>query len=305
MRFLPTGHTQRMRRPSPLPTELAGTPFTVAEAAAAGVGRQRLRASDLHAPFHGVRSSSPLATPLDLARAYAARMPEQQFFSHVTAAQLWDFPMPRALERRMQLDVSVVAPSHPPQMQGVSSHRLSSGRWVVERGGLRVVTPAIAWAQLAGTLSVTDLIVAGDHLVRRKRPHSTMEQLRAVASRQILREALRSIRPCTDSPQETRLRLLLVAGGLPEPVVGYTVTTDAGFVATPDLAYVDVKVAIEYLGSDHWTNPRVFADDIQRRELLQAAGWRVIEVIAADLTHASAALLARVVRATAAGTIDG
>lgn len=305
MRSLATRHTHRMRRPAPLPPELAGAPFTVAAAAAAGVGRQRLRASDLTAPFHGVRTTTPLETPLDAARAYATRMPEHQFFSHITAAQLWDFPMPRGLESRMQLDVSVVAPAHPPQVDGVTGHRLSVPTHVLERRGLRLVWPATAWAQLARTLSVADLIVAGDHLVRRKRPSATMAQLEAAANGRRLREALRSIRPRTDSPQETRLRLLLVAGGLPEPVVGYTVTTDAGFVATPDLAYVEARVAIEYLGSDHWTNPHVFADDIQRRELLQAAGWRVVEVVAADLAHASSALLARVAAAIAAGTIVG
>lgn len=294
-----------MRRPAPLPPELADSPFTVAMAMAAGVGRQRLRAPDLRAPFHGVRSSTPLTRPVELARAYAVRMPAQQFFSHITAAQLWDVPMSRALESRTRLDVSVMAPAHPPQLRGVSGHRLSAPTDVVERSGLRVVAPAIAWAQLAGTLSVTELIVAGDHLLRRKRPASTMAQLEAAANRPNLREALRSVRPRTDSPQETRLRLLLVADGLPEPVVAHTVTTDAGFVATPDLAYVKARVAIEYLGSDHWTDPRVFADDIQRRELLHAAEWRVVEVIATDLTRASGALVARVARAIAAGTIDG
>lgn len=292
-----------VRHPLPLPPELEGQPFTVATASAAGVGRQRLRASDLRAPFHGVRTTFPLATPLDYARAYAARMTEHQFFSHVTAAQLWDIPMPRAFEQRRELDVSVIAPGYPPQAKGVIGHRVTRAKVVVRRG-LRVADPAQTWAQLAGTLSVTDLVVAGDHLVRRKRPASTMDELRAVANRNNLRAALQQIRPKTDSPQETRLRLLLVAGGLPEPAVGHTVTTAAGFVATPDLAYVEARVAIEYLGSDHWIDPQVFADDIQRREALQAAGWRVVEVIAADLGR-PAQLIARVGRVIAAGKIAG
>lgn len=297
-----------VRHPLPLPPELEGQPFTVATASSAGVGRQRLRASDLRAPFHGVRTNFPLATPLDVARAYAARMPERQFFSHVTAAQLWDIPMPRALEQRRELDVSVGAPDHPPQAKGVNGHRLTRVR-VVHRQGLRVTDPAQTWAQLASILSADDLVVAGDHLVRRKRPLSTLEEMRDAARmarrhRRKLTDALQSIRPKTDSPQETRLRLLLVAGGLPEPVVGHTVTTAAGFVATPDLAYVEARVAVEYLGSDHWTDPQVFADDIQRREALQAAGWRVVEVIADDLGRPPQ-LIARVGRAIAAGTIDG
>ncbi|MEP6478576.1 MAG: hypothetical protein ABJB03_04240 [Rhodoglobus sp.] len=133
-----------MRRPAPLPPELARDPFTVNAATTAGVGRQRLRAADLSTPFHGVRTSGSPGTPLELAQAYAVRMPERQFFSHVTAAQLWDFPMRPTLESRPQLDVSVVAPAHVPQVRGVTGHRLSSATGVVVRREVRVVAPATA-----------------------------------------------------------------------------------------------------------------------------------------------------------------
>ena len=101
-----------------------------------------------------------------------------------------------------------------------------------------------------------------------------------------IRRALELVRPRTDSPQETRLRLLLVAHGLPEPVVQHTIIdSDGYFACTPDLAYVDAKIAIEYEGSHHQTDPAVYADDIMRRELMEAAGWLVIRVIADHLRH--------------------
>ena len=53
--------------------------------------------------------------------------------------------------------------------------------------------------------------------------------------------------PRAESAMETRLRLLLVRGGLPAPAVGYPVADDrARIVATVDLAYPEALVAIEY-----------------------------------------------------------
>jgi hypothetical protein len=57
---------------------------------------------------------------------------------------------------------------------------------------------------------------------------------------------------CSGSPMESRLRLLLVAGGLPWPVTQYEVRTAEGlFVAWLDLAYPEHKLGIEYEGDHH------------------------------------------------------
>jgi hypothetical protein len=157
--------------------------------------------------------------------------------------------------------------------------------------GLPLVTPERCWLQLASTLSANDLVVAGDFLVRRKSPLSTVPLLatalfRAAGARGIItaRTAFGDIRAGTDSPPETRTRLVLVRAGLPEPVVGHTVIDDDGyFVGTPDLAYVVERIAIEYEGEIHRTDLRVFDDDIDRRERFERAGWRVIRVRAHHL----------------------
>ncbi|MCU1415376.1 MAG: hypothetical protein JWN80_2716 [Microbacteriaceae bacterium] len=149
-----------------------------------------------------------------------------------------------------------------------------------------VCAPEGLWLQLAGILDADRLVVAGDHLVRRKRPQSTIDRLRAEVANAVgrryiaaARAALEQLRPGTDSAMETRLRLIITRGGLPEPVIGHTVyNRDGEFIGTPDLAYVDEKIAIEYQGQVHQTDPQTYADDVVRREQFEEAGWQVIPV---------------------------
>ena len=153
------------------------------------------------------------------------------------------------------------------------------------------MTPERAWLGLSTELSIDDLVVAGDFLVRRKRPLSQLDELRAAVAglhrargAVAARQAIVDVRPGTDSPPESRVRLIIVRGGLPEPVIGYTVfDSDHYFVGTPDLAYVTERIAIEYEGDGHRTNQQVFRDDISRRELFELARWRVLRVTRDDL----------------------
>jgi G:T-mismatch repair DNA endonuclease (very short patch repair protein) len=97
-----------------------------------------------------------------------------------------------------------------------------------------------------------------------------------------------------ESPQETRLRLLLLHAGMPEPVAQYRVFDDDGLVARMDFAYPELRLAIEYDGLWHGETGQ-FAKDRRRANRLSAAGWRVIYVTAADL-HRPERLLARLTR---------
>ena len=56
-------------------------------------------------------------------------------------------------------------------------------------------------------------------------------------------------------------------------------TPDGDFIGTPDLAYIPERIAIEYEGAQHRDDPRIYADDIERRERMQEAGWYVIRVV--------------------------
>ncbi len=91
------------------------------------------------------------------------------------------------------------------------------------------------------------------------------------------------VEPRSESPMETRLRLVIVNGGLPRPVAQYEVRDASGtFIGRVDLAYPEWKVAIEYDG-DHHRDRATFRDDIRRANALRVAGWTVLRFTASDV----------------------
>jgi hypothetical protein len=291
-----------MKRRSVIPPQL-GTSFAVHQARQLGVTRARLRGGDLRISFRGARSlhhAAPVAPEensseffarqsaefLQRCRDYLPVAPPDFRFSGLTAARIYGMPLPWRLPRTGSLEVAVAATAQRPRRLGVTGRRLASLPPAVIREELPVLPPEQLWFDLASVLTVDELVVAGDYLVRRKRPETSMERLHAQVAisrgrhgSKRARDALRDIRPGTDSPKESDLRLLLVRAGLPEPVVGFQVRDPNGdFVGVPDLAYVAERIALDYDGEVHRTDERVFLDDIERRERFEDVDWRYVRV---------------------------
>jgi very-short-patch-repair endonuclease len=94
---------------------------------------------------------------------------------------------------------------------------------------------------------------------------------RRLRNLRIAQRLLDDIEPKSESPMETRLRLVIVDGGLPRPEAQWEIKNAAGVVMWRlDLAYPAEKVAVEYDGAWHWTQRR---DDDRRRAALRALGW--------------------------------
>lgn len=302
-----------------MPRQL-GSAFGVRKARDAGVSRGRLRASDLRVSFRGARSLERIAPVpanegtteyfarmrselLRRCREYLPIAPPGFVFAGVTAARLYGIPLPVRLVRLDTLEIAVAGNAQRPRRPGIVGRRLTSLPKPVVRQGMPVLPPERLWFHLASVLSVDELIAAGDHLVRRKRPDTSVERLVAEVAisrgrhgAKRAREALAQIRAGTDSPKETELRLAIVRAGLPEPVVGYTVLdADGYFVGVPDLAYVKEKIALDYDGEVHRTDERTFLDDIERRERFEDADWRYIRV-SKDHLKRSGTLLERIAR---------
>ena len=282
--------------PRPLPPEL-GPVFGVKKARALGVSHKRLAASDVHSEFRGSRSvksaeerapdgffEAQYADLLRRCRAYVPVAPAGFHFSHITAARLHGMPLPSEYGRRTELDVTVTG-AYPPRMKGIIGHRAMRQYENVMRELLPVLPAEQVWLQLASVLDLDDLIVAGDHLVRRKRPVSSLAKLETAVGEasgapgiKRARDALLEIRPGTDSPMESRMRLTIVRAGLPEPAIRHTVYFEGYFVGTPDLAYVRERVALDFDGKLHLTDERVYLDDVERRALFEDADWRYLTI---------------------------
>jgi very-short-patch-repair endonuclease len=109
------------------------------------------------------------------------------------------------------------------------------------------------------------------------------------------RRAARYVRDGVDSAMESRLRMLLVLAGLPAPQVNFIVRhPDGSWRMRFDLCYPALKLIIEYDGRQHAMNSAQWQRDLKRREELDALGWRIIVVTAADLYDAPEQVLARV-----------
>lgn len=75
-----------MPLPLPLPPTLAGKPFTIKQANAAGLTRRRSRGQDLQSPCHGVRTPASADITL-LVRAQALALATGAVISHVRLVQ--------------------------------------------------------------------------------------------------------------------------------------------------------------------------------------------------------------------------
>lgn len=284
------GHSRCMPRRVTLPTVL-GSAFTVHEARRAGVGYGRTRGVDLVAPFHGVRAirgsldaDSPEARIRLLARAYAPRLRAGQFFCDVTALAILGMPLP-ASEPVDRVHVGVSSPRRSPRTRGVVGHALADPT-VLAVSGMPTLSPVEAWAQSSARLSVRDLVVLGDALVRRKAPLATLAELaQYVESRRgcrgfrRLERATTLVRAGTDSPRETVLRLTIIEAGLPEPAVNVPIRDARGrFLGLGDLEFLGWNVVVEYDGGYHFASDRQIHHDIERLATFADAGKTVIRV---------------------------
>lgn len=282
-------------------------PFTRQQALAAGMTDLDLRHSRYVRLFQGVYVGSdvPRTTALLAAGALAAAPVGAVVAGH-SAARLWGGVVPDSADVTLRL-----APGQRMRVRGIRVLRRELPQRQVRRFGLPVTTPEDTFLDLATSLDLVELVVAGDALVRRG--HTSAAALGAAAkegtlpSARLARRAAAFVRAGVDSPQESRARMLLVLAGLPEPEVNSVIRArDGSWVRRHDLAYETVKVAIEYDGGHHAPGAvpmpgspldrSQWERDIRRREEAEADGWRMIVLLASDLSVTPAETLDRVVR---------
>lgn len=218
-------------------------PFSRADARRAGIPLKQLASAGFRKLFFDlyVCADTPV-TPGVLASAVLSISPIGSHASHSTAAEIWGGMVPE----QPLTHVSSRRGRTRSERQGVGSHETSRGSIVVTFGGLRVSSPEQAFMDLATGMTLVDLVVLGDSLVKKRR---------------------------------TTTRQLIVLAGLPEPVVNHIEYDASGVWAKRfDLSYLDLLLIIEYDGRQHAQDDRQWGRDLDRREELDADGWRLIVV---------------------------
>lgn len=277
-----------MARVPHVPAHLRFLPFRGSTAIAKGdVTRSMLRGRSWRRllPDIYVRATTPVdhRTWCD---AVALLLPVGAAISDHSAAYLWG--------------VDLLAPNAPvtvrvPRQRRLTPHPELDIRYstlphddVTRFAGLPVTTPLRTAFDLGRQRSRTESVVALDALLHRR--VVTLAALRnLVAARRgwpgtpLLVAACGLAEPRTESPMETRLRLVLIGSGLPRPVAQYPVRDpDGRFLGRVDLAYPWARLALEYEG-DHHRDRQTFRHDIARLNALRAAGWTVLRFTADDV----------------------
>ena len=85
---------------------------------------------------------------------------------------------------------------------------------------------------------------------------------------------------------ESRWRLILIDNGFPIPETQVPVLDDAGEpFAYLDMGWRDIKVAVEYDGEQHRTDPLQYRKDQRRLPAIERRDWNVIRICAGDTTR--------------------
>lgn len=245
---------------------------------------------------HGVWRLATTDLTFDLAvRAAALALPPDSTVSHVTALQ-W-----------MGVMIGNPSPIHFTTTSTAQTrndlvlHRRVGHTSPRPIRGVATLGPDRSFVDSATLLSLRHLVGAGDWLVRARL--TTVSRLIDYAMTSHLdgviraREAALLVRERVDSPRESDVRLLIVTAGLPEPDTNVDIVTQTGeWVARGDLALPAYRVVIEHDGWVHERSAEQRQKDHLRRERIEAAGWTLIVITAADFAHPTA-IIARVFEA--------
>jgi hypothetical protein len=164
-------------------------------------------------------------------------------------------------------------------------------REICVRSGIRITTPERTAFDIGRSMSVDRSIPILDAL-----SHATNFKAADVASLAAakpgsrgvrrLRSALKLIDGGAESPQESRVRLLLLAAGLPRPETQIEFTDEFGMARIRvDMGWREWRVAVEYDGVQHWSDRYQRSWDIERIAMLEAIGWAVVRISAEMLSR--------------------
>jgi len=267
-----------------VPAELTAGPFTLKEAILAGLDRGHLKGASWRRIGPAVYVWTGLRdAPEVTIEAARLRLPSVAVFSGLTAAWLHGLDV----EACQPIEVTVPKGSGVSARSGLAVRRDAiSPKEVVRVRGKRVTTVLRTLCDLSSRLSVTEAVTVVDMAL-----HAglvSVDDLKGLCARRThsfgaarLRRVVGFAEPAAESPMESRLRMVLLLGGLPRPLAQAPLHDSRGrFLGRPDLYYPSHRLGLEYDGGTHRTS---LVEDNRRQNRLLTAGIRLLRFTAGDV----------------------
>jgi very-short-patch-repair endonuclease len=292
------GDPSRKESPDQLCARLAGKQHGVlshAQVRASGISKQmvlrRIEAGRWRCLLPGVYrlEGSPVSWHQDLMAA-CLWSGNGAVASHRAAASLW------RLDGFSPGPIELSSESHTRQMRsGLVVHRVNvlSSADVTTISAIPVTNPTRTVVDLGSVVEIELLEQALDDALRKgltslPRLRWTVERLQSRGRRGIgpLRQLLSQRRAGEIAPAsalEARLIKLLSNSGLPKPKRQYEIRDRGKLIARVDLAYPELRLAIEADGYRYHSGRAAWQRDLVRRNALTNQGWRLLHVTWEDL----------------------
>lgn len=292
---LPGPSVVHVPRPCFVPESLTRGPFTLRQGLEAGLTSDQLRTSAWrHLSFNWYCWAGLRVTEEMRLSTIHAGLPAGAAFSGPTAARLHglDLAAPRRPEVIVPPDLEI-ADRIQATVRRVELHPTDLA-WC---RGFPATSPLRTAFDLAGRLPLVEGVVAIDLAL-----HAGLIDLEefagyvggharrpgVVRARQVLAHA----EPRSESPMESRLRMLLVLAGLPRPLAQVDLLTpEGGFAGRADLFYPEAQVAVEFDGENH--RDRLVSDD-RRQNRIADLGITLLRYTTPDLSERRTAIVAEV-----------
>jgi very-short-patch-repair endonuclease len=273
-----------MARKPFVPRSLLSRPFTTDEAKRAGLDRWHLEGASWArlGPAMYVRTGLH-DEPMQRLEAALRRLPPGSAFSGLTAAWLHglDVPPCNPIEVTVPVDAGVSARS------GIAVRRSTFAKGdVVTARGMPATSIVRTIGEVCSRLELVEAVVVADSALNNR--FTSVKDLTAWAIANAGQRGVRNLRsvlehaePAAESPMESRLRMVLVLGGLPRPRAQVAIRDRWGrVVGRPDLYYEEQRLGIEYDGGVHRD---MLAEDNRRQNKLLLLGVRLLRFTAGDL----------------------
>jgi very-short-patch-repair endonuclease len=282
------------RRPF-VPAQLKRGPFTLEEARCAGLKRWHLEGASWCRLASGTYIWAGHAkAPEVMLEAAQRRLPSSAVFSGLTAAWLHGLDV----EPCDPIEATIANGAGVSARSGVLLRRTTMPLDdAVTIRKFRATSIVRTLLELSGRMSVTETVVLIDMALRLRA--TSCDDVSSWISNHPRWVGVRTLRRAAcladggaESPMETRLRMLLVLGGLPQPRTQVPLHDHRGdILGRPDLYYATHQLALEYDGAIHRSS---LAEDNRRQNRLQQAGIRLLRFTAGDLLNSPETVVAHV-----------